>query len=384
MSRADRRWLLLLAMGVAGPASAYTLTGWDWTWQTNPMTDPFEINVSSFPTGIGTTQQITNALRDGMGIWGTDGGARFSFNYGGTSTRTSWTSDGRLVSQYSNTTVSGGTLAVSQSWGFGDEMTDCDQRYYARNAYGSIAWSADPNGAGWNELDLERVAIHEYGHCAGLDHSGNGNAIMYASATTGTGPNQRNLHNDDKNGIQAIYGQGQAPGGSPLLLDPDGMIVAGAAHTFTISGANAGERVYLVHSTAGVGNGPCPRILNNGAICLGINAPYAVVGNAIANNQGTARITATIPTNYAGWTIGFQAAVLRGVNNRDSILSDPRGMLALPAGSSCGAGEALDCTGACWDETWVGDGYCDDGTVYQWGNANFYCDAFLDDAGDCP
>jgi lysyl endopeptidase len=53
-------------------------------------------------------------------------------------------------------------------------------------------------------------------------------------------------------------------------------------------------------------------------------------------------------------------------------------------GGGCPAGEIEDCNGNCCPETWVGDGYCDDGT-YEWNGNPIYlnCDEFNNDEGDC-
>jgi len=52
-------------------------------------------------------------------------------------------------------------------------------------------------------------------------------------------------------------------------------------------------------------------------------------------------------------------------------------------GDPCGAGKVYDCVGGCVSETqaqsWIGDGYCDDGT---WG-MDLRCDAFSCDGNDC-
>jgi hypothetical protein len=384
---ADRWRLRALTLGVmatgllaASPAMAYRVIGWDWTWMRNPVSTPFYVNPSGFPATIGTQQQVTNALADGMAIWETEGASDFSFTYGGTTTRTSFSADGTFITQYSNTTVAGGTLAVSQSWGFNNDMTECDQRYYARNAYGAINWSADPNGASWSEIDLEHTAIHEYGHCAGLDHSSNGNAIMYASTTGGMGPADRHLHSDDIAGLQSMYG---AIASNDLVLEINGAVIAGQSHTFTISDADPGERVYILFSTGGVGPGPCPAALGNGAICLGIRNPFLVLASGNANNNGVATITASIPSQYQGWTLGYQAGALRGVNGRDSVLSNAEAVLTLNPGTTCPGGTVPDCAGACFDGSWVGDGGCDDGTLYRWGDPDFNCGAYAYDAGDC-
>ncbi len=57
---------------------------------------------------------------------------------------------------------------------------------------------------------------------------------------------------------------------------------------------------------------------------------------------------------------------------------------ASTAMAQCPAGEIADCNGNCCPETWVGDGYCDDGT-YTWnGNAIFLnCEQYGNDGGDC-
>ena len=53
-------------------------------------------------------------------------------------------------------------------------------------------------------------------------------------------------------------------------------------------------------------------------------------------------------------------------------------------GGGCPVGEIEDCNGNCCPETWVADGYCDDGT-YEWNGIAIYlnCDQFQCDGGDC-
>ena len=51
---------------------------------------------------------------------------------------------------------------------------------------------------------------------------------------------------------------------------------------------------------------------------------------------------------------------------------------------SCPDGEITDCNGNCCPETWLGDGYCDDGQ-YTWNGVPIYlnCDAYNCDDSDC-
>ena len=53
-------------------------------------------------------------------------------------------------------------------------------------------------------ISLLLIAVHEFGHTLGLDHSSVQSAIMYPSYTPGMAAN---LDQDDINGIRAIYGK---------------------------------------------------------------------------------------------------------------------------------------------------------------------------------
>jgi hypothetical protein len=55
------------------------------------------------------------------------------------------------------------------------------------------------------EYDLQTLAIHEIGHVLGLQHSAEPAAIMFGTFSLGTP--KRTLHQDDIDGIRAIYGQ---------------------------------------------------------------------------------------------------------------------------------------------------------------------------------
>lgn len=46
--------------------------------------------------------------------------------------------------------------------------------------------------------------------------------------------------------------------------------------------------------------------------------------------------------------------------------------------------DVRDCNSKCWPLAWVGDGSCDDGTVYPHGDPDFACLLFAYDDGDCP
>ena len=50
----------------------------------------------------------------------------------------------------------------------------------------------------------------------------------------------------------------------------------------------------------------------------------------------------------------------------------------------CTEGLIEDCNGICAPETWLGDGFCDDGSYEYNGNQIYFnCDEFNNDNGDC-
>ena len=95
-------------------------------------------------------------------------------------------------------------------------------------------------------------------------------------------------------------------------------------------------------------------------------------------SEGTAAETCNMTNNGATtWYIGVQ-----GYQAGDYTVTATLMTPGMP-GESCRAGMVYDCAGNCVDESralsWIGDGYCDDGT---WGMV-LICPAFNDDGGDC-
>lgn len=69
----------------------------------------------------------------------------------------------------------------------------------------------------WNlngDIDMETVALHELGHALGLRHSNVNNSVMEAVYEG----ERRNLTQDDRDGIRAIYGNWEHPIDGPRLI----------------------------------------------------------------------------------------------------------------------------------------------------------------------
>ncbi len=123
------------------------------------------------------------------------------------------------------------------------------------NGGGAIAWTY-PSPNGWliefadndfqfadgpgtisgNQMDIQGVQTHEYGHALGLGHSNTGAATMYFSVGFGA-TGIRSIHSDDIAGVQAIYGTTSA--GMPFIDDIQGSTVPGG--TAILVGGNMAQ-----------------------------------------------------------------------------------------------------------------------------------------------
>lgn len=64
----------------------------------------------------------------------------------------------------------------------------------------TVTWSTDLRS---RRADVETVALHEFGHLLGLDHTNDRDAVMYPSIVDRV---RRDLHPDDLAGVRALYG----------------------------------------------------------------------------------------------------------------------------------------------------------------------------------
>lgn len=156
--------------------------------------------------GTGAAIAAGSAMTNGASAWGQQGAA-FAFTYGGGSTAGTGACGGGGTDGFNTvgwSAQSSSVLAVTCSWFSGSNAIEFDMQF---DNDGSWTWtSGTPTGG---QIDLQSVALHEFGHALGLGHSAVNAAVMYPSISAGT--MKRTPQPDDIDGLISIYG---ASGGS--------------------------------------------------------------------------------------------------------------------------------------------------------------------------
>ncbi|UCG17025.1 MAG: matrixin family metalloprotease [Phycisphaerales bacterium] len=179
----------------------YSLCGQDWTYKANPMGEAFYINPNCADSSAGDpTSQITQ-IQNGMSSWN-NSGADFTFIYGGTSGGTSDVYDNvNLIFFDPNPTLD--AVAVNHRWFNGGNITETDISFNDRDY---VWW--DGSGLCGSKMDIWNVATHELGHSLCLSDlygGGDSSKTMYGYVSF-CDTHARTLHQDDIDGIVAIYG----------------------------------------------------------------------------------------------------------------------------------------------------------------------------------
>ncbi|MFT4627376.1 MAG: hypothetical protein ACI8PZ_006060 [Myxococcota bacterium] len=173
-----------------------------------------------------------------------------------------------------------------------------------------------------------------------------------------------------------------APLPGELDIDVSGGVLGGA-FAFNVTGANAGDNVYVLRTLAGLGPGPCLGAL--GGLCTDIGGPVAVHTTIWTDASGAGERTTPVPADpdRLGVEMCFQAAVQRGLGGTLSELSPPTCIVVDRDSDGDGVGDASDpCPDdpldACFgDDEWVFGAYDGPGTVFDpdvyWGPGSFSC-----------
>ncbi len=190
-------------------AEAYVLLGYQWPGS-HPRV-PFHVSTSlmrnapydgPFTNGIRAVQAAANT-------WNTQGGSNLKFFYAGTTEVTNVANDGIDAviydpgrCPYADTYC---TAEVILHRGTDTSIEGFDMVLYGKDGRGNqLKWSAN-NMVLIYEIKILTIALHEFGHVAGLAHSESAQTIMGAGMVSG---NQMfNLSADDHYGLKAIYGR---------------------------------------------------------------------------------------------------------------------------------------------------------------------------------
>ncbi len=197
---------------------------------------------------------------------------------------------------------SGGVLAYAEITGAGN---------WRMRFYQGWNWADGPSSVGGNQMDLQSVACHEYGHCLGLGHSSNGSATMAPSVNYGN-TNNRSIHSDDINGVQAIYGAASA--GKPTISS-----LSSNGSTLTITGTNfaaSGNEVWFTREN-NAGNGTplkatsVPSTGNGTQIVVAIPNDVRPGGDVLVRNSGSSHsnLSNPYPADLSGSICGGQSVV---------------------------------------------------------------------------
>jgi hypothetical protein len=168
-------------------------------------------NGTGAPSGVAGT--AVGAIQAAAATWGQQGAA-FAFSGGSPSSAGTGAcgggTDGNNTVGWAN--QSGSVLAVTCSWyGSGNPFNPAVE--FDMQIDPEWTWTTgSPIG-----VDLQSVALHELGHALGLNHSGDGSAVMFASYTQGS--SKRAPAQDDIDGELAIYGPS---GGQPTSTPTTG------------------------------------------------------------------------------------------------------------------------------------------------------------------
>ena len=190
----------LLIFFMTETSHGYVLSGKKWP---GPSTS-FYVHVTGGPSGDWDTP-----FTDAMAKWTNN--TIFKYSVAGT---TAWdpcsnpNSGAKNGTKFSDTVCGDAwgstTLAIARRWFNSNKILT--QAGVLFNTKYTWAVYDDPWGSGSfaGKADFQRVAVHELGHCLGLDHEDDVPAIMATAVSTGTAI--IDPQPDDINGVQAIYG----------------------------------------------------------------------------------------------------------------------------------------------------------------------------------
>jgi len=220
-------WETLEAQSAATPLSATQYVYDGIHWPGSSPTVQFHVNPTSAQSGAGDGDETAflNAILNATATWSNEPTAAFNFSYAGSISQRTISRNGVNEVVFTDQGTGDGIVGQTRYWYTvpGNEVVEAD--VWFNDAYDLDA-SNSPDGS---EVDLQSVALHEFGHWLVLGHDDDAAAIMYYAIYTGA--LKRVLHQTDINGIAAIYPCNNFPCGP--VQDPDPTATPTNTPTFT-------------------------------------------------------------------------------------------------------------------------------------------------------
>lgn len=189
--------------------SAYNLSGHRWPFN---QVIVMYLQVGSNPiTLIDGSPSWNRSAEDGLARWNPLLGSGVQFGVG--------TANPPIVDGDNKNSVFFSNTFFGQAWGSDvlattrghwntstNILVEADVGFNNTKSWNSYRGPLQTAAGGGTLHDFHRVAIHEFGHVLGLNHSGVTTAIMYPTES-----NTDAIQSDDTAGVQAIYGGGVNP-----------------------------------------------------------------------------------------------------------------------------------------------------------------------------
>jgi MYXO-CTERM domain-containing protein len=200
--------LVALVLLLPAPAAAWNSMGYLWSGD-------LDWSLNSNGSSTMSFSQAQNILQDAYDEWEAPGCTDFNADYQGSTSRTSTSnSDGHTTHGFLQNWPSAfgsptGVIGITWSSFLGGEYYEADVSFN-EEIYTFI--DGDPGGWG-TTVDLNSIAVHEFGHSLGLDHSTSASSSMNPSYSSSDV--EATLNSDDIDAICTLYpGSGSTP-------DPD-------------------------------------------------------------------------------------------------------------------------------------------------------------------
>lgn len=216
-------WLTgIIICGLVSVSLAYVL--WGMQWPVGSTVDYYiNPNTAQVPDEL-------SAVSAAASTWSAVNPAGLVLQYQGTTSSTTAVLNGENAIAWVNEGNTG-TLATAYGWAVGSTAVEMDMVFNDFNSWFT-------SGA---MFDIETVALHEFGHWVGLDHSGSGIMAPFYGGV------DRSIDSDAKAGFESMYGS--APAGPSIELDKTSLGFLGSGtDSFNVRNSGVGVLNYQVSS----------------------------------------------------------------------------------------------------------------------------------------